>query len=338
MKEVRYDYIDTLRLFSILFIVISHFDGECFACLTGISMMQMHLGKEGKLGLLAYGWTGKYALAILCVISGFLAAMRFGEGGGCDVGSFLVTRYFRMMLPVMVSNFFFGVLLKVREEPLDVASWLKGSFVPGFPLPNRNLWCIGSFLVGNLLVCLVYYLQQKGIPLVGLYGLLLVLLAALQDVWLFAIVAGGLCLEVARWLKERRLAGNWWMCGILPLVWLLPRGEESTAVYYRDIGAAVLIMTAFYCLPVLQRAFACPFLKPLKKCCYSLFVVHGMTLFAVEPAWRFVQEMGISSGAGIYICLFFILFSIDLLAAYVVYYLSEVKLYHAIVKRFLPDG
>ena len=77
MEKERYDYIDTLRLCSILFIVLSHFDGECFYYLTGISMMQTHLARDGKLGLLMYGWTGKYALALLCVISGFLTAMKY---------------------------------------------------------------------------------------------------------------------------------------------------------------------------------------------------------------------------------------------------------------------
>lgn len=170
-----------------------------------------------------------------------------------------------------------------------------------------------------------------------LYPGLLMLLVLLGDVWLLAVVAGGFCYEAAWRLRQSGLAENWWLLGILPMVWLLPRGEESTVIYYRDIAAAMLIVAAFYCLPVLQRLFACRFLKPLKKCCYSLFVVHGMTLFLLGAAWNLVQRLGISSGGGIFISLFAIIFCIDLLAAYVVYYLSEVKLYRTIVKRFLPD-
>lgn len=337
MEKERYDYIDTLRLCSILFIVLSHFDGECFSYLTGISMMQTHLSKDGRLGLLMYGWTGKYALALLCVISGFLTAMKYARRKECDVGEFIITRYFRLMLPVMANCFLFGIVLKVIGEPVNVSAYLKTSVIPGWSEANRNLWCIGSFLIGNILICLICYLQEYGFRRMALYIGLLLLLVLLGDVWLAATVAGGFCFEIALRLKQSGLVGNWWLLGIVPMVWILPRGEESTVMYYRDIAAAVLIMTAFYCLPVLQRLFACKFLKPLKKCCYSLFIVHGMTLFLLGPAWNLVQRLGISSGGGIFISLFTIIFCIDLLAAYVVYYLSEVKLYRTIVKRFLPD-
>ena len=147
MEKERYDYIDTLRLWSILFIVLSHFDGECFYYLTGISMMQTHLARDGKLGLLMYGWTGKYALALLCVISGFLTAMKYAGKKECDVGEFIISRYFRLMLPVMVSGFLFGIVLKLTGEPVNVSAYLKTALIPGWSEANRNLWCIGSFLV-----------------------------------------------------------------------------------------------------------------------------------------------------------------------------------------------
>lgn len=336
MAKERQDYIDTLRLCCILFIVLSHFDGECFSYMTGISMVRTHLAREGSLGLLMYGWTGKYALALLCVISGFLAAMKYAGKDVCDVGSFIVTRYFRMMLPVMACNLLFAVVLKILGEPVGLYYYFKEAVIPGLNGVNRNLWCIGSFLIGNVLICLICYLRIRGIRPIWLYAVLLPVLVCLQDVWLTATVAGGLCFEFAQWLKQKELVNGWWLLGVIPAVWLLPRGEENTVMYYRDILAALLIMTAFYCMPVLQRLFACRFLKPLKKCSYSLFVVHGMTLFMVGPTWTLVQRWGISSGAGIFVSWFLLMFLIDLAAAYVVYYLSEVKLYKAIVKRFLP--
>lgn len=336
MEKGRHDYIDTLRLCCILFIVLSHFDGDCFSYMTGISMMRIHLAKDGSLGLLMYGWKGKYALALLCVISGFLVAMKYEGKDTCDVGSFVITRYFRMMLPVMACNLLFGILLKALGEQVGVFYFLKESIVPGLNSVNRNLWCIGSFLWGNILICLICYLQKQGIRSLWSYAVLLPILICLQDVWLLATVAGGACFGIAGWLKRKAPVNNWWLIGILPIIWLLPRGEESTIMYYRDILAAILIMTAFYCLPTLQSIFACRFLNPLKKCSYSLFIVHGMTLFMVGPAWSLVQRWGITSGAGLFVSSFLVLFLIDLIAAYVVYYLSEVKLYKAIVKRFLP--
>ena len=202
-------------------------------------MMRIHLAKDGSLGLLMYGWTGKYALALLCVISGFLVAMKYEGKDTCDVGSFVITRYFRMMLPVMACNLLFGILLKALGEQVGVFYFLKESIVPGLNSVNRNLWCIGSFLWGNILICLICYLQKQGIRSLWSYAVLLPILICLQDVWLLATVAGGACFGIAGWLKRKAPVNNWWLIGILPIIWLLPRGEESTIMYYRDILAAI---------------------------------------------------------------------------------------------------
>ncbi len=90
----------------------------------GISRVWIHLARDGSLGLLMYGWTRKYALALLCVISGFPVAMKYESKDTCDVGSFAIVRYFRMMLLVMVC------ILYVRHPAAGTGG--AGLFVSSF--------------------------------------------------------------------------------------------------------------------------------------------------------------------------------------------------------------
>lgn len=248
----------------------------------------------------------------------------------------MITRYLRLMLPVMGANLIFGVWLSILGEQIDVAMYLKSSLTPGLTGTNRNLWCIGSFLMGNILICLLEKIRNRSSIGIWLYLPLLAVLLFLQDPWLFAVVLGGFVYEFAQGLKEKQLMNNWWLLGIIPLVWWLPRGEESTLMYYRDILAAAVIMTAFHCLPVLQRIMGFRWLGKLKQYSYSLFVVHGMTLFLLGPTWGIVQKLRIDGFYGVFISLFLMTFAIDLVIAIVVYYIFEVKAYKMIVKCLLP--
>lgn len=331
----KYHYIDTLRFLAICFIVFAHFDGECFQYFMGSTLSQLYFAKDSATGWLLYGWTGKYALALLCVISGFLSAMKCCRSDQ-DAGEFMITRYLRLMLPVMGANLIFGVWLSILGEQIDVAMYLKSSLTPGLTGTNRNLWCIGSFLIGNILICVLEKIRDRSGTGIWLYLPLLAVLLFLQDPWLFAVVLGGFVYEFAQKLKEKRLMNNWWLLGIIPLVWWLPRGEESTLMYYRDTLAAALIMVTFHCLPVLQRIMGWKWLGKLKQYSYSLFVVHGMTLFLLGSTWGIVQKLGIHDFYGVFVSLFLMTFAIDLVIAIVVYYIFEVKAYKMIIKCLLP--
>lgn len=109
----------------------------------GISRVWIHLARDGSLGLLMYGWTRKYALALLCVISGFPVAMKYESKDTCDVGSFAIVRYFRMMLLVMVCNLLFDILRQALGEQ-------------GFLL--ARFWFL--FLIDLIAAYVVYYLSE----------------------------------------------------------------------------------------------------------------------------------------------------------------------------------
>ncbi len=331
----KYHYIDTLRFLAICFIVFAHFDGECFQYFMGSTLSQSYFSRDSVTGGLLYGWTGKYALALLCVISGFLSAIKCSRSN-CDTAEFIIKRYLRLMLPIMGTNLIFGCWLAVLGESINIGMYVKSSLIPGLAGTNRHLWCIGSFLVGNILICFLNKIRT-GNARIWLYLPLLAVLLILQDPWLFAVVLGGFAYELAQKLKEKQIINNLWLLGIVPLVWWLPRGEETTLMYYRDMLAAAVIMISFHCLPVLQKIMAWKWLNKLKKYSYSLFIVHGMTLFLLGPVWKVIQQLGIYDFHGVFVSFFVMIFAIDLVIAIVIYYLFEENLYKKLVKLLLSN-
>lgn len=332
----KYDYIDTLRFLAIFLIVLLHFDGECYQYFTGFSMTEIYFAKDSSAGLVLYGLTGKYALAMLCIISGFLTALKCRKRTP-DVGRFIFGRYLRLMLPAMGCNLLIALLLLLRGEAFELVSYIKGSFVPGFSGVNRNLWCIGSFMIGNILLCIWYDLKGRSKNAVWLILPMLIVAVLIGDPWLFATLAGGLSFETAELLRTRRLFKEWWLLLLIPVIWWLPRGEESTLIHYRQILAAFLVMVMFRCLPFLQKVFAWKSMRILKNYSFSLFVAHGMTLFMVGTAWELVTGLGIAGYRGLFAALFLAMFVIDLLAAVVIYYLFEVLIYQRINRWLFPE-
>ncbi|MGN1147311.1 MAG: acyltransferase family protein [Lachnospiraceae bacterium] len=335
-KREKYDYIDTLRFLATLLIVFVHFDCECFNYFMGSTVSEKLFSPEYWTGWILYGCTGKFALAVLCIISGFLTAMKYHGKENCDVGAFLISRYLRLMLPVLVLNILFVIRQLCVGEPVDILMCLRAGIVPGDMTVNRNLWCIDSFLIGNVLVCLLCYLKNRIKWADWLYLPVMAVLLLAGQTWVLAVVAGGLSFIAASLLKEKKIVNYWWLIGIIPFLWWLIRGEETDIMYYRDILAGFIIMIVFYCLPVLQKIFAFKHMKALKKISYSLFIVHGMTLFIVGPSWNLLQMLGISSYAGTFIGLFALVFLFDLLVAIVLYYLAEVKICGILNRWLLP--
>lgn len=337
-KKEKLDYIDTLRFLATFLIVFAHFDAECFNYFMQSTVTSKFFFPGYWTGWILFGHTGKYALAILCTISGFLTAMKCYGSQKCDVGAFVIGRYLRLMIPVLFTNLLAMLHQVATGGTVDILRYIKEGLTPGNMEINRNLWCIGAFFIGNLLVCLLCYLKGNIDRGDWLYLPLLAVLALMGQTWIFAVVMGGLSYVVAVWCREKSFFRIWHLVIIVPVLWLLIRGYESELMYYRDILAGFVIMVTFYCLPALQKLCAFPHLKWVKKMSYSLFLVHGMTLFIVGPIWNLIHSWGIESYYGIFVSMFALVFLFDFAIAVVVYYLAEVKLCGVLQKALLPSG
>lgn len=337
-EREKYDYIDTLRFLATFLIVFAHFDGECFNYFMQSTVTEKFFFPGYWTGWFLFGHTGKYALAILCIISGFLTAMKYYGSQKCDVGAFVIGRYLRLMVPILFTNLLAMIYCIATGTAVDILHYIKTGLTPGNMEVNRNLWCMGAFFIGNLLVCLLCYLKDRVEWADWLYLPLLGVLALMGQTWIFAAAAGGLSYIVAVRCKEKGFLHTWHLVFIVPVLWLVIRGYESELMYYRDILAGFIVMAVFYCLPALQKLFAWKRIKWIKKMSYSLFIVHGMTLFIVGPIWNLIQSWGIQGYYSIFVSMFILVFLFDFAIAVVVYYLAEGKLCGVLQKALLPSG
>lgn len=153
-------------------------------------------------------------------------------------------------------------------------------------------------------------------------------------VWIVATMMGGLTYHLCETVKEKNLFKYWQLIWIIPLVWWLPRGEESNIMYLRDSIACSIIVITFYCLPLLQKIFDWNKVKSIKKVSYSLFITHGLVnnLFS-HYLVKHIRNAQIFQNTYITEWITFaIVLLVDLLIAGIVYYLVENKLYQKVNK------
>lgn len=331
-EKKQLEFLNTFRFISVIWIVFAHFNYQCFSHYFPENIFETFLYNPSSwLYWIFYGITGKYAVAMMCIISGWLVAKKF-YNKKVDFGKFLFNRYIRLMLPIFVTCTIYTIILLMQGKTMSLGTYLAGTLWPGNNGINEHLGYILDFLLGNVLIALLTYLfsQKKYLPI--LYILILIILYFMGKVWIVSTMIGGLTYHLCEFMKEKKRYHLWYLFFIVPVVWILPRGQESDFIYLRDSIACSLIVITFYCLPSLQKIVNWNGLKNIKKISYSLFITHGLVnqLFSGYLVEQFknannIQNMYIVEGIT-----FLIVFIIDLIIAGVVYYLIENKLYHTL--------
>ena len=140
---------------------------------------------------------------------------------------------------------------------------------------------------------------------------------------------GGVTYHLCEIIKEKKWYHYWYLLFVIPIVWWLPRGEESNEIYLRDTIACSMMVITLYCLPKLQVLLNWEKIKGLKKISYSLFVTHGLVnqLFSGYLVLYFKNNHLITNVYLVQLVTFLIVLAIDLVLAGMVYYLVEYKLY-----------
>lgn len=331
-KKKQLEFLNTLRFLSVILIVFAHFNYQCFSYYFSENILENFCYHNTSwLYWIFYGITGKYAVAMMCIISGFLVAKKFYRKS-VDFGKFIFSRYLRLMLPIFATCTIYVIIRAIQGNYISLSSYLNGVLWLGNNGINEHLGYILDFFLGNVFIALLTYLfsNRKYFPL--LYIPLMILLYNMEKIWILSTVIGGFTYHLCEIIKERKLYKYWYLIIILPLLWWLPRGEEGNIIYLRNSIACAIIIITLYCLPKLQTLFNWNKLKNIKKISYSLFVIHGLvnSLFAGYIVEYFKNINIISNVYLVQFITFLIVLFIDLLIAGVIYYLVEYKLYNVI--------
>lgn len=331
-NKKQLEFLNTLRFLSVILIVFAHFNYQCFSSYYTQNILDSFwYNNNSWLYWIFYGVTGKYALAMMCIISGFLVAKKFYRKA-VDFGKFIFNRYLRLMLPIFVTCTLYVIIRMFQGSYISIPTYLKGVLWLGESGINEHLGYILDFFVGNIIIALITYLfsNKKYFPL--LYIPLSILLFFMEKIWILSTLIGGITYHLCEIIKEKKLYKYWYLIIVLPLLWWLPRGEESNLIYLRDSIACSLIVITIYCFSKLQKLLNWEKLKNIKKISYSLFVTHGLVNILISGyIVEYFKNINIISNVYIVeIITFFIVLIIDLLISVVIYYLVEYKLYNVI--------
>lgn len=331
-KKKQLEFINTLRFISVVWIVFTHFNYQCFSHYYTENILESFCYHNTSwLYWILYGITGKYAVAMMCIISGFLVAKKFYRKA-VDFGKFIFSRYLRLMLPAFATCTIYIMIRMFQGNYISISSYLNGVLWLGNNGINEHLGYILDFFLGNIFVALLGYLfsNKKHFPL--LYIPLILLLYYMEKIWILSTVIGGLTYHLCEIIKEKKLYHYWYLLLVIPVVWWLPRGEEGNKIYLRDTIACSLMMITFYCLPKLQSLLNWNRLKNIKKISYSLFVTHGLvnSLLSGYIVLYFKNRNIIANVYIVQLVTFLIVLTIDLIISAIVYYLVEDKLYNYI--------
>lgn len=331
-KKKQLEFINTLRFLAVIWIVFAHFNYQCFSYYAQNNILEKFCyNNTSWLYWIFYGVTGKYAVAMMCIISGFLVAKKFYKKA-IDFGKFLFTRYLRLMLPIFVTCTIYVIIRIFQRNTISISSYLNGILWLGNSGINEHLGYILDFFLGNVFIALLTYLfsNKKYFPL--LYIPLILLLYYMEKIWILSTVMGGFTYHLCETIKEKKLYKYWYLIIIIPIIWWLPRGEETNKIYLRDTVACSLIMITIYCLPKLQSLINLNKVKNIKKISYSLFVTHGLinSLCSGCIVQYFKNINIIKNIYVLQLFTFLIVLLIDILIAWIIYYFVENKLYNFI--------
>lgn len=338
-KKKQLEFLNTLRFISVIWIVFAHFNYQCFSHYFSENILESFCYHNTSwLYWIFYGITGKYAVSMMCVISGFLVAKKFYRKA-VDFGKFIFNRYIRLMLPIFVTCTIYVLIRILQGNSISLQSYLNGVLWLGNNGINEHLGYILDFFLGNVFIAILTYLfsNKKYFPL--LYIPLMMLLYFMGKIWILSTVIGGLTYHLCKLIKEKKLYKYWYLLIVIPIVWYLPRGEETYEIYLRDTIACSAIVITFYCLPKLQNLLNWNKLKNIKKISYSLFVTHGL-VNSLLSGYIVQYFKNINTITNVYILqlfTFFIILVIDLIISGFIYYIAENKLYN-LLNKFLSTN
>lgn len=235
------------------------------------------------------------------------------------------------MLPIFFVGTIYGIIKLISGNAIPFINYLKGVLLPGNISIDDHLYCIGDFIIGNIIVGLIaqMFSHKKHYKLI--YIPLILLLYFTDKIWIMAALFGGLSYYICEYFKNKKVIKNWQLVFIIPFIIIFSCGDESNFTYLRYCISNMIFLVFVYCLPILQKVLNWNGIKKIKKYSYSMFISHGMlyTLIGYNII-NFVRQIGFTNDYIVEIISFMIIFIIDIVISAVIYELAEVKLYKLI--------
>lgn len=275
-NKPQLEYLNTLRWVAVILILFTHYNFQCFNNYSENDILSTYIYNQN---IWTYFFTscltGKFALSMMCIISGFLVARKFANNQ-VEFGKFVYTRYLRLMIPIFFVGTIYAIIKLFNGEMIPITSYLKGVILPGNISIDDHLYCIGDFFIGNIIVGLIAHLFSEKKYFKLIYIPIILILFITDKIWIMATLFGGITYYACTYLKDKSILNYWQLILIIPIILLFSFGEESNQTYLRYCISNMILLIYIYCFPKIQKILNWERLNKIKKCSYSMFISHGI--------------------------------------------------------------
>lgn len=317
-EKLRLDFLDGIRGWASLMVFLFHLIVQLLSGTT----------PSYKNKLFAFALDGDFAVYIFFVLSGFVLSIKFIlSPGKYSVAQAVIARYFRLMIPIIITSFIAYMLMLAHAMynvpaagPALAPPWFAGyfHFEPTFkyflqfnlyyvffnftPDVNFNpvLWTISYEFIGSMLVYLIigfFRTQRNQTYLVPLAVLIVFNLVHNPIMACFAI---GYVIAELYVAYSKRLEGLTWLHGLATLLFCVP---ILASTFYRTdnrtvlaLLATLLVITVSFSKP-LKHFFSNKVSRFLGKISFPLYLIHlplvcsfSSYLFLTLPAHGYSQQ------------------------------------------------
>jgi peptidoglycan/LPS O-acetylase OafA/YrhL len=260
-------------------------------------------------------YNGAYAVMIFFVLSGFVLSLSTTNSKS-TLPALLISRYFRLSVPILVSLIFAWLLLegfsgvRVHLQQINPNPWIRveffGAHIPAFLITvkdaayqvyskgqnlfNNVLWTMQIELVGSIGIYLLYKLIPASYRW---YGLAAFCLSFFVWHWYLGFPIGAAIQEC--WRRNKFHPNAWfWPLLILGLACSMASQvtifSSSAAGFIFALGAGLVVLSIFH-LPAASRILCAPFPQFLGRISFCFYLVHVPLLISIG-AWLYFHLAG----------------------------------------------
>ena len=326
-NKKQMEYLNTLRFLSVVLILFTHYNYQCYSLYVNNNILSTFFYNNSVWTyIITSGITGKLALAMMCIISGFLVAKKFNKKEDPDFYNFVLNRYIRLMIPIFFIGTIYAIIRIIQNQAIGFADYISGVFWPGSIKIDDHLYCIGDFFIGNIVLAIITHYTKNNKYSKLIYIPIIFVLYKIEKIWIMSTIIGGLTYELCVYLKEKKILKYWNLIFVLPISIVAISGEESYITYFKYSIVSMIAVIYIYCLPKLQTILNFNKINKIKKYSYSMFISHGIVYSLIGEKIIKLMEF-IKNDYLLEITTFIIIFIVDLIIAGIIHYVAENKMY-----------
>lgn len=276
MENKRIGWIDSVRFLAIFWVMTTHY----------ISVYHgewIRYWSEGWTKYVLQGLTGKFAVAIFCLLMGYFAALKMSKNYGAI--SYIKDRYLQFSQGVLFMNV--GLALTIRAlYHFDIVNLafqpdkhnIRGVLSDSFLFSSEIIlpfWCIQVFFVSSVMLAIVHKLKYS----FGIQCVLMLLFILTGYIWPGLCILGSIMHTIIAKLNQNIkwkdiLRNKWLQACLLLISFVMIQRPESNATFVLYGISGFIILTVLFQNETIQKMLDKKWLRFLGSVSFEFYLVH----------------------------------------------------------------